>query len=483
MSRVCGRIDQGAAMERTAPFRLNRSGLVLALISAAFAGQAGAAAGRVEFAVGGATVVGADGRARPVARGAELDSGDTVRTNEGRVQVRMTDGAFVSLQPNTEFGIKNYNFSGQADGTESALYSLVKGAMRTVTGLIGRVNRNRYQVATPTATVGIRGTGGLIQVLNDGSTLVQGTSGIWFLANPAGSIDIPAGVAGLAPTDPKQPPKETSDVPTSGPAPLPTQEQEYVQGEERTTDGESVITGGVLQSGSGYAAVFAYGANFDGILPAIDLDFGSAVFNGAGQMTEFTTSRGTTYTLDPANGSNADFGTDGIVAWGRWIGTVTSIPGLFGSENYSANQGLHYVVGAPTAVMPLSGSATYTLLGATSPTYLDGSSAPGTLSGSLSVLFGVEGSVGMNLNVAMPDGKGYAITGSAFLPTSTAFFTGQTGQGLSATGSGGACSSGCNARVDGFFAGTSAERVGLGYHIDDFLANKDVVGAAAFKKQ
>ncbi|MDH5577540.1 MAG: FecR domain-containing protein, partial [Betaproteobacteria bacterium] len=196
-------------MPRATPFRLNRTGLLLALISTAFAGQAQAAAGRVEFAIGPATVVGADGRTRPAGRGTELDTGDVVRTNDGRVQMRMTDGAFISLQPNTEFGIKDYKFQGRTDGSENAFYSLLKGAMRTVTGLIGRVNRNKYQVATPTATVGIRGTGGLIQVLNDGSTLVQGTSGIWFLANPSGSIDIPAGVSGLAPVDPKQPPKET----------------------------------------------------------------------------------------------------------------------------------------------------------------------------------------------------------------------------------------------------------------------------------
>ena len=127
----------------------------------------------------------------------------------------MTDGAFISLQP---YRIRHQELPlrGQTDGTESAFYSLVKGAMRTVTGLVGRVNRNAYRVATPTATVGIRGTGGLIQILPDGSTLVQGTSGIWFLANPSGSIDIPAGVSGLAPADPKQPPKETSAVPTAG---------------------------------------------------------------------------------------------------------------------------------------------------------------------------------------------------------------------------------------------------------------------------
>jgi hypothetical protein len=38
---------------------------MLALIATAFAGQAQAAAGRVEFAIGPATVVGTDGRTRP----------------------------------------------------------------------------------------------------------------------------------------------------------------------------------------------------------------------------------------------------------------------------------------------------------------------------------------------------------------------------------------------------------------------------------
>ncbi|MGH8707549.1 MAG: FecR family protein, partial [Burkholderiales bacterium] len=208
-------------MPANTPFRLNRSGLMLALVSAAFAGQAQATAGRIEFAIGPVSVIGADGRTRPAARGIEVDTGDTVRTNDGRVQMRMTDGAYISLQPNTEFGIKDYKFEGKTDGSENAFYSLLKGAMRTVTGLIGRVNRNKYQVATPTATVGIRGTGGLIEVQQDGSTLVQGTSGIWFLANPAGSIDVPAGVAGLAPADLKQPPKETLDIPSAGPSLLP----------------------------------------------------------------------------------------------------------------------------------------------------------------------------------------------------------------------------------------------------------------------
>ena len=465
-------------------FQLNRSGLLLALISTAFAGQAQAAAGRVEFAIGPATVVGVDGRSRPAARGTELDSGDVVRTNDGRVQMRMTDGAFISLQPNTEFGIKEYKFAGKADGSENAFYSLVKGAMRTVTGLIGRVNRNRYQVATPTATVGIRGTGGLIQLLNDGATLVQGTSGIWFLANPAGTIDIPAGVAGLAPVDPKQPPKETVQIPTAGPSPLPAL-LEFVQGEERETDGENIITAplpsGFLVSGTGYAVVGFYGLSSS--TPRFVVHNSSdATFNGAGQLTAFSDpSFGDFYQLG-TGGSHADFGTDGILAWGRWIGPVTGDScgdACFINENYSANQGFHYVVGMPTPSMP-TGTANYSLIGATSPTYIDGRTAPGMLvSGNLSVDFG-RLTVGVGLTVQMPDDT-YSIGGNALISSGTPFFSGVSGQNL--TVSGGGCSSGCSARVEGFFSGATAERAGLGYHIDDSGFAKQVLGAAAFAKQ
>ena len=63
--------------------------------------------------------------------------------------------------------------------------------------------------------------------------------------------------------------------------------------------------------------------------------------------------------------------------------------------------------------MPTSGSAIYTLLGATSPTYLDGRSAPGTFAGSLEVLFGARSSVTMAFSVAMPDGNKYLLNGTA----------------------------------------------------------------------
>jgi hypothetical protein len=407
-----------------------------------------------------------------------------VRTQQnGRVQVRMADGAYISLQPNTEFGIKDYRFAGKTDGSENAFYSLLKGAMRTVTGLIGRVNRNKYLVSTPTATVGIRGTGGVIQVQDDGSTLVQGTSGIWFLANPSGTIDIPAGVSGVAPSDPNQPPQETSDVPTSGPAPLPPQ-QDFAQGEQRTDDGKNVITSGVLTSGSGYFAAMALSADTCGegcIDPFVPAGTGDGTFNASGQLTQmvFGGRVAETYT-QLSGGTQVDFGTDGILAWGRWIGPASVPQTSSGNEDYQSNEGLHYVVGMPTPTMPSVGTATYTLIGATQPTYLNSQLAPGSLTGDLSVNFG-QSTVGMNLTVSMVDGKAYRLDGVASIAGSGFSGSFTTNQGVSGLNSS-SCFSGCDALVKGFFSGTTAERAGLAYHIADIFTD-DVVGAAAFAKQ
>src|SRR5262245_17594211 len=296
-------------MARSTPFRLSRSSMLAALVSAAFAGEAAAVAGRVDFAVGPVTVSGRDGVARPLARGAELDSGDTIRTNEGRAQIRFTDGSYVSLQPNTDFAINDYNYNGKTDGSERGFFGLVKGAMRTVTGSIGRVNRNAYRIATPTATIGIRGTGGVIQILNDGSTLVIGTSGIWSLTNPAGSIDIPAGVSGLSPTQPNQPPRQTELQPVVGPVELPPQKPPvFVSGDDpekgsKTEEGTVIVTPPVtpptgptyvpLVSGPGYR-VSAVHVDASGAPTHTFVGGQTATFDGTGQMTAFgTTNIGT----------------------------------------------------------------------------------------------------------------------------------------------------------------------------------------------
>jgi hypothetical protein len=456
-------------MRGSPPFRLNRNGMLLALISAAFAGEAGAAAGRVDFTTGGVTVSGQNGQARPLARGAELDSGDTVRTNDGRAQIRFTDGSYVSLQPNTDFAISDYKFEGKND--DRGFFGLVRGAMRTVTGAVGRVNRNSYRITTPTATVGIRGTGGVIQVLNDGSTLVIGTSGIWSLTNPAGSIDIPAGVSGLAPTGANQPPRETDTQPAARPADLPPPKPpEFRQGDGDTAlEGTGIsplpktITYVPLVSSTGYR-VSAVHTDAAGVPTHTFVGNQSATFDATGQLTAF----GTT---NIGSASHADFNSDGILAWGRWIGTV-NISGA--AVSFNGNQGYHYVVGIPTAVMPTTGSATYSLIpgGGTAPTYMDGHTAPGVLTGAtLTASFaGATTNISMNMTVAMPD-RSYSLIGSSISNAGSSFSVSPSTSG---------CATTCSSTVLGFFAGTSAERVGIGYSVAD--GPQRVFGAAALTK-
>ncbi|OIR12381.1 FecR protein [mine drainage metagenome] len=117
-----------------------------------------AAAGKVEFASGGAAVQAADGSSKVLVKGMDINAGDTILTGSGRAQVKFTDGGYMSFQPDTQFKVEEYHFNGKQDGTEKGFFRLIKGGLRAVTGLVGREHRPAYRVATPVATIGIRGS-------------------------------------------------------------------------------------------------------------------------------------------------------------------------------------------------------------------------------------------------------------------------------------------------------------------------------------
>ena len=132
--------------------------LVLAL-GAWSAGTFAQEAGRVILSIGDVTIQrpGAAAAVAPV--GTVLNTGDTIRTgNDSNAQVRFVDEAIMALRPGTEFKVEEYNWPGAANGLERAFFSIVKGGLRTVTGIIGKTNQQNYRVTTPTAALGIRGT-------------------------------------------------------------------------------------------------------------------------------------------------------------------------------------------------------------------------------------------------------------------------------------------------------------------------------------
>src|SRR5882724_8763177 len=132
---------------------------IAAGVAAMFAPQAHAAgSGQIEFATVGVNAVGPGGQSRPLSKGSEIGPGEVVDTGNGRAQLRFTDGGVVSLQPQTQFRIETYGFDKNDSQKNSIVMNLLKGGMRTITGLIGKTNRAGYKLQTATATVGIRGT-------------------------------------------------------------------------------------------------------------------------------------------------------------------------------------------------------------------------------------------------------------------------------------------------------------------------------------
>ena len=94
-----------------------------------------------------------------LAAGATLNVGDAVVTGaDGHAQIRFNDDALVALKPGSEFRIEAWTDPGVAGGGARAVFRLVRGGFRTITGRIGQVDRDAYQVLTTQATIGIRGT-------------------------------------------------------------------------------------------------------------------------------------------------------------------------------------------------------------------------------------------------------------------------------------------------------------------------------------
>ena len=97
---------------------------------------------------------------RAAVAGLELNEGDTVRTGaDAWALLAMSDGASMTLRPQSQLRIDTYRYDHDGDpARNSSLLSLVKGAFRSVTGYIGRTNRDGYRITTPVATIGVRGT-------------------------------------------------------------------------------------------------------------------------------------------------------------------------------------------------------------------------------------------------------------------------------------------------------------------------------------
>ena len=444
--------------------KLSHQAILLATISAAYplTGYC-VSAGRVEFAIGNVESVSANGIRHPLRKGSEINPGDSISTAAGaRAQLQFSDGGFISLQPGTLFRVDEYNYHNKTDGNERGFFSLLKGGFRAVTGFIGHLHKNAYRVRTAAATLGIRGTGYNMAIRDDGLFVNVGEGAV-SLSNKAGLLVVSAGNAAYV-ANFNTTPKLTTQLPLAPPNGL--KEPDFTVADKRDNSGNLSIMPGMV-SGPGYAMAYASTGSTTGVGPAGALTGVTTTFSGPSQLVQYSYGVTAPFTGSLGTATVSFSATDGIIGWGRWAGnTAGNAP-----PHPLTNSVFDYITGIPTPVMPTTGTATYSLMGYTSPTATDGSTGY-TFNGSLIAVFS-NNTVNVNMNVANSTSSyslsnvPLGITGSTFSGSSIP----TTCTGLS-----------CTTSINGFFAGTNASRAGLSYSISNSSPTNNIQGVAAFAK-
>ena len=164
--------------------RIGMVSLCLVLMSPLLQATEDDAVARVISASGDVTAMAGED-IRVLARGDGVYVGDIVTTGpNGFAQLRFIDSAIVALKADTAFEISEYVFDQSDD--DRATMNLIQGGFRTITGRIGKANRDAYRVVTPYATIGIRGTDyeqvitptGLMSGVFDGGISLQNDAGM-----------------------------------------------------------------------------------------------------------------------------------------------------------------------------------------------------------------------------------------------------------------------------------------------------------------
>lgn len=439
-----------------------------AAIATCFPGAVVAAGvARVDFATGNVSATGADGRSRTLSRGAEIQVGETVSTQAGRAQLRFADGAYMSLQPQTEFKVEEFRYSGKPDGSENIVMNLIKGGMRTITGLIGRSNRNAYRLKTDVATIGIRGTEYSVRYTN--SIELFCADGAVSVDNQSGSFVVTGGT-GVMVSNQQSPPQQTDQKPVLPPeSPLQEEEKEILEKpsepvnpiQEAQQPGATLLTGTLTLN----MAFANYDTCQDGCMGTVHYLGVTGTLDGTGNLTSFDDNGGFT-TVGTATSQSS--GNDGIIAWGRWMAGTTGGSGELANYNLS-NSPLHYIVGVPVTGMPTNAEATYSMIGATPPS----SSESVTLASNSMI----------KVNFATSSGSFHAaftVNGSSVATPSNGVPISLSGSGLS----GGGCMVGsfCFQQISlqGMLAGAGASRAGMAYNLETAVG--DAHGVIAYRQ-
>ena len=147
----------------------------------ALAAPALAQSGAFTYVTGGVTLE-RDGRPITPMRGTPVRPRDVIKSlADGYAQLAMVDGARMSLRSNSQLIVQEYPVAPTDAG---ALLTLVRGTLRIFTVALSGPQKAGYRMQTKVATVGIRGSGSILESTEDDVTNHYTIEGNYVVGSP-----------------------------------------------------------------------------------------------------------------------------------------------------------------------------------------------------------------------------------------------------------------------------------------------------------
>lgn len=102
----------------------------------------------------------------------EINSMDVISTNAGTARIVFNDNTRVSVTEQSRLTIDSYVYDPQQGDNSRLGLRVGLGTVRYASGQIARINQQRVDISTPTATVAVRGTDFFMSVDEAGKSLV-----------------------------------------------------------------------------------------------------------------------------------------------------------------------------------------------------------------------------------------------------------------------------------------------------------------------
>lgn len=132
--------------------------------------------GKIAFVKGEVTVV-RENKLIPAKAGESILIGDVIKTGEdGRAKLMFKDNTVITIGKSSVFKNENYVYD-EKNGQYDVKFKVAEGFFKSVTGAIGKVAKEKFQLKTRTATMGIRGTifGGEVTEENENIYCLKGS--------------------------------------------------------------------------------------------------------------------------------------------------------------------------------------------------------------------------------------------------------------------------------------------------------------------